>query len=139
MITLVANSESNFTNDYARYSELLDENLIDSKPLVEFVKQYGFGVFDDVVFKINGELFGLLYFFGISDDEFFNFEKMNIKFKELVSTFVALAMTVGDSLVCFSKLDKKIYYIDINEEEINPILISNSINDFINHIKEENL
>ena len=127
MITLVANSESKFTNDYARYSELLDENLIDSKP------------FDDVVFKINGELFGLLYFFGISDDDFFNFEKMNIKFKELVSTFVALAMTVGDSLVCFSKLDKKIYYIDINEEEINPILISNSINDFINHIKEENL
>ena len=128
-----------FPSNYRKTFLLYKKIGLYNKKLISFIKSHGFGFFDSVVFYLENEPFGISYFLADSKNEFYDLKKMNERLNQLTNEYIAFGILIDDNPVCLNKIDKKIYLLDTNEEKLTTRVISNSMDDFINKLKEEDL
>ena len=88
-----------------------------------------------VFFTADGEEFGLSHFLGKSDIPGYDIEFVNNALNLNRSSNVAIALAVGDDIICYNKRTHKVYLWMVETFNGKKKLIANSLDEFIKNIK----
>lgn len=132
---LQEDSTNYFVQDPEYVIEYLKSRGVDNEAFEKFLQGFTFGLLEDVCFSVDDEPFEITHLLGKSKIQGYDIVSANRNLGLSDGDNVAIALVVGDDVVCYNTVEKNVCICFIQNGEGEEVEINDSLEAFIKHFE----
>ena len=125
-----------FDQDKQYVLDYLKSRGIKNRELKRIIQSQPFGLLDDAGFSVDGEEYGISHFLTKSDIIGYDIKKTNAQLNTDSTSFVALALVIGDDVLCYDTQAKEVFLWRIQTADGDHLLVSDNLSGFLKSINK---
>ena len=125
-----------FDQDKQYVLDYLKSRGIKNRELNKIIQKQPFGLLDDAGFSVDGEEYEISHFLTKSDIIGYDIKKANAQLNTDSTSFVALALVIGDDVLCYDTQTKEVFLWRIQTAGGDHLIVSDNLSSFLKSINK---